>query len=337
MAKKVKAAIINNNPVTGSVMNAPVASQTIVSGTNPQQSSWPTTVAGAGGVTGNIKTVTGMQTTPVIAQATTTEKQNSQTGGTGNASTNPYNNLYESYKTNMEKSKQAKIGQLDTEYNNQQKQIEDAYKGLNRNAYVSYMQRVLANRNAASNMGANRTGMAENMQTANAVDYNRSVGNLGAYRQSQLSNAENAYNTNKFNIEDEYASDLAKQQAYYKQLEQQRKDELADLKSQQEFTAAENAKDRKQSAYEAAQSLKNTKRANRFQVFADTISGYQSTKAIDKKIKQLKDAKRGGTLKGWQKEYYSEMMSYLKAQRNQVVQKNKKTKKTKTKSSSKKK
>ena len=259
-----------------------------------------------------------------IAQPTQ-NTQNSQSGGTGNANINPYQNMYESYRTNMDKVKQAEQGQLNTEYNQQQKQIQGAVNNLNRNAYVTYMQRNLANRNAAANMGVARNGMGENMQTANAVDYNRSIGNVGAYRTSQLSNAENAYNANVANLNSQYENDYAQKQAYYNQLEQQRADELADLASSQAFQARENAKDRKQSAYEANQSLNATRQQNRFQVFADTISGYTTTKRIDAKIKQLKAAKKAGTLKGWQKEYYSDMMSYLRAQRN-VVNRNKKKK-----------
>lgn len=252
--------------------------------------------------------------------------QNSQTGGTGNANINPYTNAYETYKTNMGKVKDAQVGQLNTEYNQQQKQIQGAVDSLNRNAYVTYMQRNLANRNAAANMGVARNGMGENMQTANAVDYNRSIGNVGAYRTSQLSNAENAYNANVANANTQYESDLANMQNQYAQAEIARQNELADLASSQAFQASENAKDRKQSAYEANQSLNATRQQNRFQVFADTISGYTTTKRIDAKIKQLKAAKKAGTLKGWQKEYYSDMLSYLRAQRN-VVNRNKKKKK----------
>lgn len=260
-----------------------------------------------------------------IAQPTQ-NTQNSQSGGTGNANINPYHNAYEAYKTEMDKANQAQAGQLNTEYNQQQQQIQNAANNLNRNAYVTYMQRNLANRNAASNMGANRTGMAENMQTASAVDYNRSVGNVGAYRTTQLSNAENAYNANLANLNNEYRANMAKEEYEAMNRDQQRQDELADLASSQAFQASENAKDRKQSAYEANQSLKATRQQNRFQVFADTISGYTTTKRIDAKIKQLKAAKKAGTLKGWQKEYYSDMLHYLRAQRN-VVNRNKKKKK----------
>ena len=264
-----------------------------------------------------------LQSEPVAQPTQNT--QNSQSGGTGNANINPYQNAYETYKTNMGKVKDAQVGQLNTEYNQQQKQIQGAVNNLNRNAYVTYMQRNLANRNAAANMGVARNGMGENMQTANAVDYNRSIGNVGAYRTSQLSNAENAYNANVANANTQYESDLANMQNQYAQAEIARQNELADLASSQAFQASENAKDRKQSAYEANQSLNATRQQNRFQVFADTISGYTTTKRIDAKIKQLKAAKKAGTLKGWQKEYYSDMMSYLRAQRN-VVNRNKKKK-----------
>lgn len=256
-----------------------------------------------------------------------TPAQNSQTGGTGNANINPYQNAYESYKTNMGKVKDAQTGQLNTEYNQQQKQIQGAVDSLNRNAYVTYMQRNLANRNAAANMGVARNGMGENMQTANAVDYNRSIGNVGAYRTSQLSNAENAYNANLANINNEYEANMNKEQYEAAVRDQQRQDELDDLAAQQAFQASENAKDRAQSAYEAQQSLNATRQQNRFQVFADTISGYTTIKRIDAKIKQLKAAKEAGTLKGWQREYYSEMLSYLRAQRNVVKRNNKKKKK----------
>ena len=262
--------------------------------------------------------------TEQVAQPTQ-NTQNSQSGGTGNANISPYQNAFETYKTNMGKVKDAQVGQLNTEYNQQQKQIQGAVNNLNRNAYVTYMQRNLANRNAAANMGVARNGMGENMQTANAVDYNRSIGNVGAYRTSQLSNAENAYNANVANANTQYESDLANMQNQYAQAEIARQNELADLASSQAFQANENAKDRKQSAYEANQSLNATRQQNRFQVFADTISGYTTTKRIDAKIKQLKAAKKAGTLKGWQKEYYSDMMSYLRAQRN-VVNRNKKKK-----------
>lgn len=253
-----------------------------------------------------------------------TIKTTSQTGGNGNATTNVYNNAFETYKTNQAKVRDAQLGQLNTEYNNQQKQIESAYNGLNRNAYVTYMRRNLANRNAASNMGVNNSGMAENMQTANAVDYNRSVGNIGAYRQAQMSNAENTYNSNVANVNQQYDSDINSMQNQYAQAEIARNNELADLQSSQRFQAAENAKDRKQTAYEANRTYKQNRYSNRFQVFQNTVGGYTTTKSIDKKIKSLKNAKKNGSLKGWQKEYYSEIMSTLRAQRNQIRQKAKK-------------
>ena len=251
-------------------------------------------------------------------------KPNSQTGGNGNATTNVYNNAFQTYRTNLGKVKDAQIGQLNTEYNNQQRQIEGAYQNLNRNAYVSYMQRNLQNRQSASNMGVNRNGMGENMNTANAVDYNRSVGNLGAYRVGQLSNAQNQYNSNVATVENQYANDLNQMQQHYRDLNIARQNELADLQSQQRFQASESAKDRRQSAREAQQSLNATRQQNRFQVFADTISGYRTVKSVDKAIKNLKAAKKNGTLSGWQKEYYSDMLSYLRAQRNVVKQKGKK-------------
>ena len=243
-------------------------------------------------------------------------KPTSQTGGNGNATTNVYNNAYQTYKTNLGKVKDAQIGQLNTEYNNQQKQIEGNYQNLNRNAYVTYMRRNLANQTNASNMGVTRNGMGENMQTANAVDYNRSVGNLGAYRVGQLSNAQNAYNANVANVNTQYDTDLANMQNQYNQLNIARQNELADLRSSQQFQAQESAKDRAQSAYEANQSLKATRQQNRFQVFADTISGYKTVKSVDKAIKNLQTKKKNGSLTGWQKEYYSDIMSYLRAQRN---------------------
>lgn len=265
----------------------------------------------------------GVNTTATSAGRTSV-KNTSQTGGNGNATTDPYNNAFQTYRTNLNKVKNEQVNQYNTEYNQQQKQIQGVYNSLNRNAYVNYMRRALANRNNASNMGVANNGMAENMQTANAVDYNRSVGNLGAYRVGQLSNAQNAYNANVANAEIQYNTDLNNMQNQYAQARIARNNELADLASQQRFQASENAKDRRQSAREANQSLRATRYQNRFQVFADTISGYQSTKSIDKKIKSLKDAKKKGTLSGWQKEYYSDMMHYLRAQRNQVAQKKKK-------------
>lgn len=278
---------------------------------------------GAGGTSAANAPKKKIDTTATSAGKTST-KTTSQTGGNGNATTNVYNNAYETYKTNLNKVRDAQIGQLNTEYNNQQRQLEGAYQGLNRNAYVTYMKRNLANRNSASNMGVANNGMAENMQTANAVDYNRSVGNIGAYRTAQMSNAENAYNANVANVNTQYNTDLANMQNQYAQARIARNNELADLASQQKFQASENAKDRRQSAREANESLRATRQQNRFQVFADTISGYRTVKSVDKAIKNLKTAKKNGTLSGWQKEYYSDMLSYLRAQRNVVKQKGKK-------------
>ena len=240
----------------------------------------------------------------------------SQEGGNGNASTNPYSNAYETYKTNMDKVKESQIGQLNTEYNQQQKQIEGAYQGLNRNAYVTYMKRNLANRNAASNMGVNNSGMAENMQTANAVDYNRSVGNVGAYRVNQMSNAENAHNANVAGVEQEHASDLANMQNQYALAEIARQNELEDLRSQQEFQAGENAKDREQSAKESERAYQQQRYQDSFKVFSETIDGW-STKRINNYIKSLQKKYKQGKLTGWQKEYYHEIIMSLRAQRAQ--------------------
>lgn len=253
---------------------------------------------------------------------------NPQTGSIGNANINPYNNAYESYKTNLRKSKEAQLGQLKTEYNQQQNQIEGNYQNLNRNAYVTYMQRQLANRQAASNMGVSRDGAAENMQTANAVDYNRSVGNLGAYRVAQLSNAENAYNTNVANVRNDYAKQFAEANLARDNANIARRNELADINSQQAFTAKQNSLDRKQQAYEANRTFKANKMENKFKIFQDTISGYGTVKSVNKAIKSLQTAKKNGTLKPWQREYYSEMMYTLKMQKNVAKQRAKAKKKS---------
>ena len=267
---------------------------------------------------------------PSVQGVAVPDTSNSQTGGNGNASTNPYSNAFQAYQTNLNKVKDSQIGQLNTEYNNQQKQIDSAYQNLNRNAYVSYMQRALKNRQSVSNMGANRTGMAENMNTANAVDYNRSIGNVGAYRQAQLSNAENAYNSNVANVNNEYATNLANAENQYAQLEIARQNELADLQQQQEWQAEENAKDRAQTAADAdrayqqqIQQFQDQKYADRFQIFTNTVSQYNTTAKVDKAIKNLQKQKSNGKLTGWKKEYYSEMISYLKAQKATLKQKKK--------------
>jgi ribosomal protein S21 len=272
-------------------------------------------------------TVSGVNTT---ATQTGNASVTPQTGGTGNANINPYHNAYEAYQTSMGKVKDAQTGQANTEYNQQQQQIAGQYNNMGRNAYVTYMQRIRQNQNAASNMGANRTGMAENMQTANMADYNRSVGNAGAYRQAQLSNAENAYNSKLAGIETDYAKDLANAENEYAQAEIARNNELSDLQTNLDFQAQQNALDREQSAFEADRAYKQQVQAQRdkryetrFNSWVETIGRFDSVKSVDKAIKKLKDQKKSGKLTGWRKEYYSDMMSYLRAQRT-AAKKNKK-------------
>lgn len=253
-----------------------------------------------------------------------------QTGGTGDANINPYHNAYEAYQTSMNKAKNAQIGQLNTQYNQQQEQINGQYNNMGRNAYVTYMQREQQNRNAASNMGANRTGMAENMQTANLADYNRSIGNAGAYRQTQLSNAENAYNSATANVENQYDTDLANKQLEYDNMGIQRQNELADMQTQLDFQAQQNALDRQQQAKEAdrtynkqVQAYNDAQYERKFNQWSDTIAQYNTVDKCNKAIKKLQNKKKAGNLKGWQKEYYTVMMNYLKAQRT-VARQNKK-------------
>lgn len=327
MAKKSKTTTETYKvAAANAVASAPVANGTAVvtpaSNTTALQSGQ--TVTGVPLSTGNGINTTGMES------GNTSVKSNSQTGGNGNATINPYSNAYNAYQTSMNKVKESQLGQANTEYNNQQKQIEGAYQNLGRNAYQTYMQRQLQNRQALSNMGANRTGMAENMQTANAVDYNRSIGNTNAYRQAQLSNAENAYNTNVANINNEYDTKMAEKENEYANLGIQRQNELEDLQKQLDFQAKENALDRQlqvsdtQRAYEQQrQALRDSKYEQRFNAFVNTIGRYSSVKSVDKAISDLKKAKKNGTLKGWKKEYYTEMMNYLKAQRT-VAKKSKK-------------
>lgn len=236
----------------------------------------------------------------------------------GNATVNPYSNAYAAYQTAMGKVKEAQLGQLNTEYNNQQKSIEGAYQTLGRNAYINYMQRAKSNNQAASNMGANRTGMAENMRTANAADYNRSVGNAGAYRQTQLSNAENAYNSSVAGVENEYATNMANAENEYRQLEIQRQNELADLQSQLDFQAQQNALDREQQAKEAdrayqqqVQQWQDQKYAQQFSNWTNKIDQYTTKAQVENAKNALKDAKSNGSLDPWQAEYYNDMMDML--------------------------
>lgn len=302
----------------------------------PQATAQPTPEQAANASPGinTTATVAGNVSVTPNTQENVTRKTftNPQTGGTGNANINPYHNAFEAYQTSMNKVKEAKTGQLQTEYNQQQEQINGAYQNMGRNAYVTYMQRQLQNRNAASNMGTNRTGAAENMNTANMVDYNRSVGNAGAYKQNQLSNAENAYNSKLAGVESDYDTDLAAKEWEYQNKAIERENELADLQTNLDFQAKENALDRAQSAKEAdrayrlqKQSFTDQRYENSFSNWANTIGRYTSVKSVDKAIEKLKDAKKSGKLKGWKKEYYSDMMSYLRAQK--TVIKNSKKKK----------
>ena len=287
--------------------------------------------------TQNVNT-TGVQTgnTPVKTVSPAKEAQavpqNTQEGGNGNASTNPYSNAYQTYMTNLGKVKDAQIGQLDTEYNRQKEQIENAYQGMNRNAYVTYMQRALQNRNAASNMGVNRTGMQENMNTANAVDYNRSVGNLGSYRVTQLSNAENDYNSKLADINAEYDTQYANANLQGQVADINRQNELADLQSQQAFTASENAKDRQQQALDAQRAYDLQQKQyqdeknkwNYENYVTNTVQRYTTVKQVDKAIKNLQNKKKSGDLNNWQTAYYSQAMSQLKMQKAELQANNKK-------------
>lgn len=258
---------------------------------------------------------------------------NSQEGGLGNASTNPYSNAYETYKTNLGKVKEAQIGQLDTEYNRQKEQIEGAYQGMNRNAYVTYMQRALQNRNAASNMGVNRTGMQENMNTANAVDYNRSVGNLGAYRVNQLSDAENAYNSRLADLNAQYDTQFANADLQGQAADIGRQNELSDLQQQQAFTAAENAKDRQQQALDAQRAYdlqvkqyQDEKNKWNFDNYiTNTVNRYTTVKQVNNAIDKWKDRKKSGDLNNWQTAYYNQAMQQLNMQKAEL-QANKKKK-----------
>lgn len=269
--------------------------------------------------------------------ATPDTSTNSQEGGNGNASTNPYSNAYQTYKTNLGKVKEAQIGQLDTEYNRQKEQIEGAYQGMNRNAYVTYMQRALQNRNAASNMGVNRTGMQENMNTANAVDYNRSVGNLGAYRVNQLSDAENAYNSRLADLNAQYDTQFANADLQGQIADIGRANELADLRQQQKFTASENAKNREQQTLDANRAYALQKRTyqdekNRWNYenyVANTVGRYTTVKQVDNAIKKLQDRKKAGKLNNWQTAYYSQAMSQLRTQKSELQANKKKSSKKK--------
>ena len=269
----------------------------------------------------------------------TPSTNNPQTGGNGNATTNPYGNAFQTYKTNMEKSKNAQMGQLDTEYNRQKESIEGNANNLNRNAYVTYMQRNLANRDAISNLGIARSGAAERMNTANMADYNRSVGNVGAYRTSQLSDAENAYNQNRQNLENEYNNNLTEKEAEYENLRIGRENELADLQRNLDFTAAENAKDREQQAREAERQIEidrqnfdlakeesvYKRQQDRFNTFTDTVSQYDTPEKAEKAIKDLQAKEKAGKLEPWEQQFYGEMLMYLRTQKNIATQNAKKS------------
>lgn len=305
--------------------------QVLTSKVTTPKSSYQQVLTSKNPATQNVNT-TGVQTgsTPVKTVSPAKEAQgiaqNTQEGGNGNASTNPYSNAYQTYKTNLGKVKEAQIGQLDTEYNRQKEQIEGAYQGMNRNAYVTYMQRALQNRNAASNMGVNRTGMQENMNTANAVDYNRSVGNLGAYRVNQLSDAENAYNSKLADLNAQYDTQFANADLQGQVADIGRQNELSDLKQQQEFTAAENAKDRQQSALDAQRAYdlqvkqyQDEKNKWNFDNYiTNTVNRYTTVKQVNNAIKKLQDRKKAGKLNNWQTAYYSQAMSQLKMQKAEL-------------------
>ena len=269
---------------------------------------------------------TGVNTTSTPA-GNNTITPNSQTGGNGNATTNPYGNAFQTYKTNMEKSKNAQMGQLDTEYNRQKESIEGNANNLNRNAYVTYMQRNLANRDLISNLGAARSGLAEKINTANMADYNRSVGNVGAYRTTQLSDAENAYNQNRQNLENEYNNNLTEKEAEYENLRIGRENELADLQRNLDFTAAENAKDREQQAREAQQAYDQAEKQfiyqrqqDRFNTFTDTVSQYDTPQKAQDAITAYEKKRADGKLEPWEEEHYSDIMYYLRAQKNTATQ-----------------
>lgn len=227
--------------------------------------------------------------------------------------TNPYNEAYNTYRTNMNKAKSAELGQLNTEYNNQKTQIEGNYGNLTRNAYVSYMNNNRANMIAQSNAGISNNGAAENMNTATATDYNRSIGNAGSYKMTQLSNAENSYNSSVADVNSRYAQDLAKARNEYNQ-----------MRIQQGFEARENAKNRRQTARLAEKEFRATRQGNRFSVFQNTIAGFRTVKQINSTINRMKKAKKNGTLKGWERAYYTEIMYTLKARRTTLKKKGKK-------------
>ena len=298
--------------------------QTLTSDKPASSNNLNTTAVQAGNTP--VKNVTATPAVKDVIAVDTSTNGNSQEGGNGNASTNPYSNAYQTYKTNLGKVKEAQIGQLDTEYNRQKEQIEGAYQGMNRNAYVTYMQRALQNRNAASNMGVNRTGMQENMNTANAVDYNRSVGNLGAYRVNQLSDAENAYNSRLADLNAQYDTQFANADLQGQIADIGRQNELADLQQQQEFTASENAKNREQQALDAQRAYDlqvrqyqdDKNKWNYENYVANTVNRYTSVKQVDNAIKKWQDAKKAGNLNNWQTAYYSQAMAQLRLQKAEL-------------------
>ena len=133
MAKKSNTNVdVYKKAAANAVTSAPVANGTAVvaPASNTATLQAGQTVTGVPlSSTGNGINTTGMES------GNTSVKSNSQTGGNGNATINPYSNAYNAYQTSMNKVKESQLGQANTEYNNQQKQIEGTYQNLGRNAY----------------------------------------------------------------------------------------------------------------------------------------------------------------------------------------------------------
>lgn len=204
-----------------------------------------------------------------------------------------YKDLYNKAQTNANTIYNNTKQNLDTNLARNQQAQNQAYNTAQSNAYIAYRKAQNRQNELASNSGMTG-GAVESLAVGDANQYNQNVSNLNAGKLNAMNNLQNSYNTALMEAQNAKNDAISNATQNYGQAQ-----------IQYDYQKAQDAQNRK-----------DTINQNALNVFAQTVSRYNTIAKCNTALNNLSaQRKKASSADRW---YYDNLISIVQAQKNAI-------------------
>lgn len=220
-----------------------------------------------------------------------------------------FNTLRQQYRSNAEQQYQNKVDNLGKQRDTDLQKSNQAYAQNANNAYVAYRKADQGRTAQASSMGMTG-GAREQLAVGDATAYNRSVANLNSGRLQASQNVRDAYNQNVMNAYNDYQNNVANNDLSLGQAEINYNYQKAIDDRNFNYQKAVDAQNRADQQAQYRQEHQDAENQARLNVFANTVSRYNTQASANAAIKNL-NAQISAAQKAGRPTYLYTQMKYI--------------------------